>query len=609
MATSYNNFKQTTVRGEFRNSAYPDNSVLATAFFDGSLNILGNVIDASGNVIPNNKLKQLQGNLITLADIRGANNIFTGLNDFSGNIVSCNIAPTTANHLCNKTYVDAQVAGTAGILSANNVFLGTNAFNNFTPGTPIAPVGANDLCNKTYVDTKTTLATVLSNNGAYTGLNTYNTNLPTSTITPTTDGQLTRKGYVDTQVATKASIAQVEASALTLAGVVVFTNVNPPACAISPTGANSLCNRTYVDTKTTLATVLSNNSAYTGLNTYNTNLPTSTITPTTNDQLCRKGYVDTQVATKASIAQVEASALTLAGAVVFTNALAPTCGSAPASGPSLTNKAYVDGQIATRPTTADILSGTNTFTNANTFQTVILCDTIRAESSGDAVALYTTTTTGAVAMFSNASYSGNFNLCQNQSGNFNLGTQHTGTINIATGASATAPVSIGRSVGSNAVNIGAWTFTGNNLEFPANFTTPSVGYLGHSISSLGVLNQVLTTDTWLNIETISLGAGVWIITGSMNMSKLAAGATGTTISEILFGLSETVDTVDIINYYSAQYDSMAIAHQRAFAANNTRKFILTATTTIYLNIKCIFTIGTGTAMRVNDCQIEAVRVG
>ena len=61
--------------------------------------------------------------------------------------------------------------------------------------------------------------------------------------------------------------------------------------------------------------------------------------------------------------------------------------------------------------------------------------------------------------------------------------------------------------------------------------------------------------------------------------------------------------------YKYKMDSMAVAHQRAFAANNTRKFILTATTTIYLNIKCIFTIGTGTAMRVNDCQIEAVRVG
>lgn len=607
--TSYNNLKSTTVRGEFRNSNYQDNSQLAVAYFDGSMNILGGIIDASGNSIPNINLRKLNQALTTLAQVQSNNNIFTGINDFSGNIVSCNVAPSSANHLCNKTYVDAQVASTTGILSANNSWTGTNAFVNFAPATSIAPSGVNDLCNKAYVDTKTTLATVLANNGAYTGTNTYNTNLPTSTITPTTNDQLTRKGYVDTQVATKASIAQVEASALTLAGAVSFTNVNPPACAVAPTGVNSLCNKTYVDTKTTLATVLANNSAYTGLNTFNTNLPTSTITPTTDDQLCRKGYVDGQVATKTSLAQVESSALTLAGVVVFTNATPPACAIAPIGVNSLTNRAYVDGQISTRPTTAEILAGTNTFTAVNTFSLPLLCNNFRGVNAGDAVALFGTTTTGTINMLANASFSGNFNLCQNQSGGLGIGTQHTGVINIGTGVNATATINIGRPTGLNAVNIGTWTFTGNNLEFPADFTTPSVGQLGHSVSTVGNLNQNLTTDTWLNIATISLGAGVWILTGSMNMSKQAAGATGTTISEILFGLSETSGTVDAINYYSAQYDSMAVAHQRAFAANNTRRFVLTVPTIIFLNVKCIFTIGTGLNMRVNDCQIEAVRVG
>lgn len=44
-------------------------------------------------------------------------------------IPSCAIAPTTANHLCNKTYTDS-VAGGAGILTTNNTFSGTNAFTN-----------------------------------------------------------------------------------------------------------------------------------------------------------------------------------------------------------------------------------------------------------------------------------------------------------------------------------------------------------------------------------------------------------------------------------------------------------------------------------------------
>jgi hypothetical protein len=607
MTTTYNNLKETTVRGEFRNSNYADNSVKAVAYFDGSMNILSSVIDASGNSIPNINLRKLNLALTTLAEIRGANNIFTGINDFSGNIVSCNIAPTIGNHLCNKTYVDAQVASTAGILGANNVWTGTNVFNNFAPASAIAPSGGNDLCNKTYVDSKTTLAAVVAATNTWANTQTFSVPAVCS-VSPSLGSHLVNKTYADT----KTTLAAVVAANNVWTGTNAF-NTFAPATSIAPSGANDLCNKTYVDaqvaTKATVADITGGSLAYTGTNTYNTNLPTSTITPTTDNQLCRKGYVDTQVATKASIVQVEASALTLSGAVSFTNAVPPACAVAPTGVNSLTNKTYVDGQIATRPTTADILTGTNTFTNNNTFQSAIICDTIRAENSGDAIALFGTTTTGLVAMLTNASYSGNFSLCTNQSGTMSIGTQHTGTINIATGVSATATVNIGRSVGTNIVNIGAWTFTGNNLEFPATFTTPSVGYLGYSVSSLGTLNQVLTTDTWLNIETISLGAGVWILTGSMNMSKQAAGATGTTISEILFGLSETANTVDSINYYSAQYDSMAVAHQRAFAANNTRKFILTATTTIYLNIKCIFTIGTGTAMRVNDCQIEAVRVG
>lgn len=41
-------------------------------------------------------------------------------------IPSCAVAPTTANHLCNKTYVDT--AGGSALLSSNNVWTGTNNF-------------------------------------------------------------------------------------------------------------------------------------------------------------------------------------------------------------------------------------------------------------------------------------------------------------------------------------------------------------------------------------------------------------------------------------------------------------------------------------------------
>ena len=43
--------------------------------------------------------------------------------------VSCSVAPTTANHLTTKSYVDTAVSGSS-ILASNNTFTGTNTFNN-----------------------------------------------------------------------------------------------------------------------------------------------------------------------------------------------------------------------------------------------------------------------------------------------------------------------------------------------------------------------------------------------------------------------------------------------------------------------------------------------
>jgi hypothetical protein len=60
---------------------------------------------------------------------------FNGTNIFFNNsggattfyaVPSCSIAPTTANHLCNKTYVDSVATGAS--LSANNTFTGSNIF-------------------------------------------------------------------------------------------------------------------------------------------------------------------------------------------------------------------------------------------------------------------------------------------------------------------------------------------------------------------------------------------------------------------------------------------------------------------------------------------------
>jgi len=63
---------------------------------------------------------------------------------------SCSIAPTTGNHLCNKTYVDSVTAG--GLLASNNTWTGTNAFNTSLPTSTVTPTTSTQLTTKTYVD-------------------------------------------------------------------------------------------------------------------------------------------------------------------------------------------------------------------------------------------------------------------------------------------------------------------------------------------------------------------------------------------------------------------------------------------------------------------------
>jgi len=260
-------------------------------------------------------------------------------------------------------------------------------------------------------------------------------------------------------------------------------------------------------------------------------------------------------------------------------------------------------------TLVDVQANSNTFSTTQTFSGALLANNIRGVNAGDNITLYGTATSGLFQFLPNPSFSGSFSLCENTNGVMNIGVSSTGAINIATGASSTSVVSIGRAAGVNDVNIGAWTFNGNNLDFPANFTTPTAGQLGYYQSATGTTNQNLTTNTWLSIATISLGRGVWSVIGTMNMNKEAVGATSTTITEIILGLENTAGTTDATNYYAAQYDAMTVNHNRLFAGTNVRVFTLTSgTTTIYLNIKSIFSIGTGVNMRVTDCKIEAVRI-
>ena len=89
---------------------------------------------------------------------------------FLGAVPSCSIAPTTGNHLCNKTYVDSV---SSSPLATNNVWTGTNAFNTSLPTSTLTPSSNTQLTTKVYVDDADTvvfgLCAKLASNNTFTG--------------------------------------------------------------------------------------------------------------------------------------------------------------------------------------------------------------------------------------------------------------------------------------------------------------------------------------------------------------------------------------------------------------------------------------------------------
>lgn len=82
-----------------------------------------------------------------------------GTTVFNYVLPTCSIPPTTANHLCNKTYTDS-VAGGAGILTTNNTFSGTNAFTNTLNlnATGTANTNIGNSLSTTYLNGNTTVS-------------------------------------------------------------------------------------------------------------------------------------------------------------------------------------------------------------------------------------------------------------------------------------------------------------------------------------------------------------------------------------------------------------------------------------------------------------------
>jgi len=183
-------------------------------------------------------------------------------------IPSCSVAPTSANHLCNYTYVNSLAASPLG---GANVWTGTNAFNTNLPTSTLTPTTGTQLTTKTYVDSVS--GSILGTANAFTNTNTFNSFLPTSTVTPTTGTELTTKTYVDGAITTAAT------------GYAKLGTAN----------------------------------AFTSTNTFNTSLPTSTLTPSTATQLTTKTYVDSEITTAASGYAKLASSNAFTATNTFTN--------------------------------------------------------------------------------------------------------------------------------------------------------------------------------------------------------------------------------------------------------------------------------------------------
>ena len=172
-------------------------------------------------------------------------------------IPSCAVAPTTANHLCNKTYVDAAVGG-GSILGTNNTFTGTNTFNNTIIGG--ADVSFN---SRLFINGDVSLNSKLSVSGDV-SMN--------SRLFINGDVSLNSKLMVNGDVSMNSRLfinGDVSLnSKLSVSGDASFNNI---FSSVVPTSGNMLCNKTYVDSVAG-GVSLSSNNTWTGTNTFNNTL-------------------------------------------------------------------------------------------------------------------------------------------------------------------------------------------------------------------------------------------------------------------------------------------------------------------------------------------------
>lgn len=224
-----------------------------------------------------NELKNtLTGSINTKANANATVNL-TGNQTIAGNKTLSGTTTLAATVINGATQLKGAVTATGAITSSGNVTFNTGqvTFNNKAPISSVAPTVANHLATKAYVDgINTTLtgsintkananATVnLTGNQTVAGIKTFSSPIVVPNATDNTHAvnlaQLNTKAnqattYTKTEVDTRVN-AKANANATvnltgnqTIAGVKTFSAV--PVVATQPTNANQVANKAYVDSK------------------------------------------------------------------------------------------------------------------------------------------------------------------------------------------------------------------------------------------------------------------------------------------------------------------------------------------------------------------------
>jgi hypothetical protein len=593
----------------------------------------------------------------SLSQIQSNDNSWTGTNAFNTSLPTSTLTPSTATQLTTKSYVDSVITGltigsyaldaSAVHLTGNETIDGIKTFNSspIVPDVSSSDTNTGKAINKKYcddriaalvasspatLDTLNELATALGNDPNFATTMTTNLGLKAPLASPSFTGiptaptasqgdnssQLATTAYVDTGLATKTTLSAVQSNNNTWTGTNAF-NTSLPTSTLTPITATQLTTKDYVDTqvatKATLADIQGNNNTWTGTNAFNTSLPTSTLNPSSSTQLTTKSYVDGQVSSKTTLSEIQGNNNTWTGTNAF-NSYLPTSSLTPTTSTQLVTKNYVDTENALYGR----LAGTNTWTGtSNTFVNEIDCRTIDTNAPTSNNNIFSSTTSGNTFVLHNDSHSGNLTIANKGSGAITIRDNGSGTINIATNTtSSTTTTNIGRADGGNIVNIGAFTFTGNNLKLPSSFTTPTAGQIGYSVVATASA-VTLTSSTFVSggITSLSLSAGVWLLNAYVHYYKGAnTSSTTTMLFETINGISSSA-TGNNGGWYVRNNYGTSISTGFSYPTGNaqrqvnqlTRTVTLTGANTLYVTCRAIFNLAAGDTL-VADCSFNATRI-